>query len=115
MTTMIGPLRRATLIAANQTAIACGDIELTYAETFDRCRRLAGGLRGLGLGDGDRVAVVGPNCHRYLELYQAVPGSGLALVPLNQRHTDAELNYALEDSQAQVLFTNRVIEDLPRA
>ncbi len=100
MTTMIGPLRRATLIAANRTAIACGDVELTYAETFDRCRRLAGGLRGLGLGDGDRVAVVGPNCHRYVELYQSVPGSGLALVPLNQRHTDAELNYALDDSQA---------------
>ncbi|RPI12230.1 MAG: long-chain fatty acid--CoA ligase, partial [Actinobacteria bacterium] len=113
MTTMIGPLRRATLIAANQTAISCGDIELTYAETFERCRRLAGGLRALGLGDGDRVAVVGPNCHRYVELYQAVPGSGMALVPLNPRHTDAELNYALEDSHAQVLFTNRVIEGLP--
>ncbi len=113
MTTMIGPLRRATQVAANQTAIACGDIELTYAETFERCRRLVGGLRALGLGDGDRVGVVGPNCHRYVELYQAVPGAGMALVPLNQRHTDTELNYALEDSQTQVLFTSRVIEGLP--
>lgn len=113
MTTMIGPLRRATQIAASQTAIACGDIELTYAETFERCRRLVGGLRALGLGDGDRVGIVGPNCHRYVELYQAVPGSGMALVPLNQRHTDTELNYALEDSQTQVLFTSRVIEGLP--
>ncbi len=113
MTTMIGPLRRATQIAAAQTAIACGDIELTYAETFERCRRLVGVLRGLGLGDGDRVGIVGANCHRYVELYQAVPGAGMALVPLNQRHTDAELNYALADSETKVLFTNRVIEGLP--
>jgi long-chain acyl-CoA synthetase len=113
MTTMIGPLRRANQIAADHTAIACGEIELTYADTWQRCRRLVGGLRGLGVGVGDRVAIVGANCHRYVELYQAVPGAGMALVPLNQRHTDAELNYALEDSQTRVLFTNRVIEGLP--
>ena len=65
------------------------------AQTWERARRLAGALRGLGVGDGDRVAVVGRNCHRYLELYQAVPGAGMVLVPLNQRHTAAELGYAL--------------------
>jgi long-chain acyl-CoA synthetase len=48
--------------------------------------------------------VVARNCHRYLELYQAVPGAGMALVPLNQRHTPAELAYALTDSGARVLF-----------
>ena len=112
MTTMIGPLRRANQIAPDQPAIVCGDTELTYAETFERCRRLAGALRALGLRDGDRVAVIGANCHRYVELYQAVPGDGLALVPLNQRHTDAELNYALADSDTRVLFTSRVIDGL---
>ncbi len=113
MTTMIGPLRRANQIAPHQAAIVCGDTKLTYAETFERCRRLVGALRSLGLRDGDRVAVVGANCHRYVELYQAVPGDGMALVPLNQRHTDAELNYALADSDTKVVFTNRVIDGLP--
>ena len=40
-------------------------------------------------------------------LPRAVPGRprrGMVLVPLNQRHTDAELRYALEDSGAKVLF-----------
>ena len=62
---------------------------------------------------GDRVAVVAPNSHRYLELYQAVPGAGMVLVPLNHRHADAELRYALEDSGARILFTDREIGDLP--
>jgi acyl-CoA synthetase (AMP-forming)/AMP-acid ligase II len=64
MTTMIGPLSRAMQVAAERPAVACGELRLTYAETWDRCRRLAGALRGLGLVRGDRVAVVGPNCHR---------------------------------------------------
>ncbi|MGO9884076.1 MAG: class I adenylate-forming enzyme family protein [Solirubrobacteraceae bacterium] len=104
MTTMIGPLSRAVSIAAERSAIRCGDQELTYADTWDRVRRLVGALRELGVGGGDRVAVVSRNCHRYVELYQAVPGAGMVLVPLNQRHTEAELRYALEDSGAKVLF-----------
>jgi long-chain acyl-CoA synthetase len=113
MTTMISPLRRAVQVAGGRPAVTCGDVSLTYADVLERCRRLAGGLRALGLEDGDRVAVVGPNCHRYLELYQAVPGAGMVVVPLNQRHSDAELRYALEDSGTKVLFAGRPVADLP--
>jgi long-chain acyl-CoA synthetase len=112
MTTMIGPLRRAVQVAPERSAVRCGEVELTYGEMWDRSRRLAGGLQELGLRPGDRVAVVAGNCHRYLELYQAIPGAGLALVPLNQRHTAAELAYALEDSGARVVFAGAGV-DLP--
>jgi long-chain acyl-CoA synthetase len=110
---MISPLRRAGQVGAGRVAATCGEVSITYAEMWDRCRRLAGALRGIGLADGDRVAVVSPNCHRYLELYQAVPGAGMVIVPLNQRHADAELRYALEDSGAKVLFAGRPVGDLP--
>ncbi len=110
MTTIIGPLRRAVQVAPERTAVRCGEVELSYAEMWERTRRLAGALRELGLEQGDRVAVVAGNCHRYLELYQAVPGSGLALVALNQRHTAAELAYALEDSGASVLFAGAGVD-----
>jgi long-chain acyl-CoA synthetase len=112
MTTMIGALRRAALVAPEAPSLACGRELHTYEQTWDRCRRLIGALRAKGVGPGDRVAVVGPNCHRYVELYQAVPGAGMVLVPLNQRHTEAELRYALEDSGATVLFAARDVGDL---
>jgi long-chain acyl-CoA synthetase len=105
MATTITPMRRANLVGRTRTAVICGDVELTYAQTWDRCRRLIGALRDLGLAPGDRVAVIAGNCHRYLELYQAMPGAGFSLVPLNPRHAIAELRYALEDSGARVLFT----------
>src|SRR3954463_10877307 len=110
---MISPLRRARQVGAGRVAATCGEVSLTYAEMWERCRLLVGALHGLGVGRGDRVAVVSPNCHRYLELYQAVPGAGMVIVPLNQRHADAELRYALEDSGATVLFAGRPVADLP--
>ncbi len=113
MTTMMWPMRRAATVAAERIATTCGTTSLTYAETATRCRHLAAGLRSLGLGPGDRVAVLGPNCHRYVELYQTVPGAGMVLVPLNQRHTDGELRYALDDAGATVLFAGRPVADLP--
>ena len=105
--TVASPLRRALTVAADAPAVVCGDTRLTYRETAERCARLAGALRAIGFVPGDRVAVVAANCHRYLEAYQAVPASGLVLVPLNTRHVEAELRYALTDSGTRVLLTDR--------
>src|SRR3954451_3875643 len=102
--TFVGPLERAELIAARDTAVVCGSERLTYAELCGRARRLVGALRRLGLQRGDRIAVVGANCHCYLELYLGIPAGGFVLVPLNARHTEHELRYAIEDSGARVLF-----------
>jgi thiamine pyrophosphate-dependent acetolactate synthase large subunit-like protein len=55
MATMIWPLRRGTEVAADGVAVRCGAVRLTFAETWDRCRRLIGGLRQLGVGDGSSL------------------------------------------------------------
>ncbi|HEX2105549.1 MAG TPA: hypothetical protein VHF51_17985 [Solirubrobacteraceae bacterium] len=47
MATMISPLRRAALVGASRPAVRCGGVELTYAEMWERCRRVAGALRDL--------------------------------------------------------------------
>ncbi|MGB8652657.1 MAG: long-chain-fatty-acid--CoA ligase [Mycobacteriales bacterium] len=107
MHTFASPLQRACTVAPDRTAVVCGTTRLTYTQTRDRCERLVGALRGLRLSHGDRVAVVALNCHRYLELYLGVPAGGLVLVPLNTRHLEAELRYALTDSGTRVLVTDR--------
>ena len=102
---MLSPLRRAVTVGADRPAVI-GTGAQTYRELWVRCRRLAGALAGLGLARGDRVAVVAANSRAYLELYQTVPGAGYVLVPLNLRHTQAELAYALTDSATSVIFTD---------
>jgi len=107
MLTFADPLRRALQIAADRTAVIDGDRSLTYSQFNERCQRLAGGLYGLGLKAGDRVAILAGNSHVYLETYVGVPAAGLVVVPLNTRHAEPELQYALEDSATSVLITDR--------
>jgi long-chain acyl-CoA synthetase len=107
MHTFVDPLSRAQKLFANRIAMVNGDVRLTYAETWSRCRRLAGALTQLGVQPGDRVAILALNSHQYLEVYMAVPASGRVVVPLNTRHAEPELRYALEDSGTRVLITDR--------
>jgi long-chain acyl-CoA synthetase len=108
----VAPLERSLQVAADECAVICEHGRFTYSELHARAHRLVGALRAMGLQPGDRVAVVGPNCHRYLELYLAVPAGGFVLVPLNARHTETELRYVLEDSGSRVLFGDGRFEGL---
>jgi long-chain acyl-CoA synthetase len=105
--TFVDPLYRAQKMFAHKVSMVCGDVRLTYAETWSRCRRLAAALTALGIQPGDRVAILAANSHQYLEVYLAVPAAGFVIVPLNTRHAEPELCYAIQDSGARVLITDR--------
>ncbi|MEZ5550800.1 MAG: AMP-binding protein [Pseudomonadales bacterium] len=107
MHTFAVPLQAALRIAADKVAVIDGDRSITYEELHERVRALTGGLRALGLQRGDRVAILAANGHRYIETYVGVPAAGFVVVPLNTRHAAPELKYALEDSGARVLITDR--------
>jgi len=112
MHTFADPLARAVQIAADKVALIDGSQTFTFGELQNRCARLVAGLRGLGLEKGDRVAILADNCHEYIETYVGAPSGGLVVVPLNTRHAEPELRYALEDSQTRVLITDRDVSGL---
>lgn len=107
MHTVRDPLARGALIARDRPAVLCGDTVLRYRDLAERVRRLGNALASLGLQAGDRVAIIANNCHRYVETYLAVPGSGFVLVPLNTRSAPAEIAFALQDAGVRVLLTDR--------
>lgn len=107
MHTFADPLRRAVQIAPNKIAVIDEGHSFSFAELYARCCALVGALRVLGINRGDRVAILAGNSHRYLETYLGVPAGGFVVVPLNTRHAQPELKYALEDSGARVLITDR--------
>ena len=115
MYTFVDPLYRAQKLFANDVAMVSGYVRLTYSQMWARCCRLAGALTQLGVPPGDRVAILAFNSHQYLEVYLAVPASGRVVVPLNTRHAEPELRYALEDAGARTLITDRDPGDLAKA
>jgi acyl-CoA synthetase (AMP-forming)/AMP-acid ligase II len=83
-----------------------GDRVRTAAEVADRVARLAGALRGLGLGSGDRVAMLALNSDRYHEYLLATPWADGVLNPVNVRWSAAEIAYALEESETRILLVD---------
>ncbi|MGH3888921.1 MAG: AMP-binding protein, partial [Pseudonocardiaceae bacterium] len=84
---------------------------LTYRELGRRVRAWQAGLDALGVGEGERVAVVSHNCARLLELLHAVPASGRVCVPVNFRLRPDEVNYIIEHSGSSVLLVDPDLDE----
>ena len=65
-------------------------------------RSLAGALDDLGVGEGERVAIVSPNAARFLVSLFGVSAFGRVLVPVNFRLNAEEIRYILEHSGSTV-------------
>ncbi|MVN86721.1 long-chain-fatty-acid--CoA ligase [Deinococcus sp. HMF7620] len=80
----------------------------TYGQVADRARRLAGGLLGLGLQKGDRVATLAVNSFRHLEAYLGVPSAGLVLHTVNIRLHPEQIGWILNHAEDRVLLIENV-------
>ncbi|MGH8473397.1 MAG: class I adenylate-forming enzyme family protein, partial [Gammaproteobacteria bacterium] len=74
-----------------------------YREFRERVARAAAGMARLGLVSGDRIAVLGDNCHRFAELYWVAAWTGAILVPLGTRLSEGEIKHILEETSPKVL------------
>jgi long-chain acyl-CoA synthetase len=78
----------------------------TWREHNERVNRLMHGLRGLGLGVGDTMCVVGNNRHEWLEAFAAGSNIGLVMVPVNWHFSADEIAYVLENSGATIIVAD---------
>jgi len=85
--------------------------ELTYRQVWDRARAQAAGLDALGIGPGERVAVVSHNSARLLTSFFGVCGWGRALVPVNFRLNAEEVAYIVEHAGASLLLVDPELDD----
>jgi long-chain acyl-CoA synthetase len=89
-----------------EPAVRCGETERTYPEIQDRAARIAGGLAALGVGQGDRVALVLRNSVEFIELTLAAGVAGASPVPVNWHWRGDELSHVLSDSGSKVVFAH---------
>ena len=78
---------------------------LTYRQTAERVARLAAALHDLGIGKGDRVALLLPNCPPFVIAYYGILKAGAVIVPLNPLSSERELIFHLNDSGAVAILT----------
>lgn len=101
-------VRKWASLTPDSTAIidAPTDRRVTFAELLDRVRRLANALNGLGLGKGDRVAVLSTNSIEYFEVYYACAMGGYIAQPMNWRLSAEEVARIVEDGEPSVFLSH---------
>jgi fatty-acyl-CoA synthase len=81
----------------------------TYADWYARTGRLANALARLGVSPGDRVATLGWNTYRHLELYFAVPCMGAVLHTLNLRLPADQLTYIINHAEDRFIVVDQTL------
>lgn len=99
-------LKKAYQFFPEKKAIVCGGRRWTYSEFFVRLSRFSHYLKEEGVEKGDRIAILHPNCHCYLEVYFAIALRGAAAVPLNYRLSAGELALIMNDAGVRVLVAD---------
>ncbi|MFO7550921.1 MAG: AMP-binding protein [Haliea sp.] len=108
------PAKTARLAPAREALIDVpNNRRMTYGELDERVRRLGNGLAtALGLGKGERVAVLAKNCIEYMEVYFACARIGLIVQPLNWRLGGAELLKIAAGGEPQLLVYSSEYADI---
>ena len=91
----------------DRLAVVHGARRFTWAQTRERCRRLASALAARGVGRGDTVSVVAANTPEMVEAHFGVPMTGAVLNTINTRLDAATIAFILDHAQARVLITDR--------
>jgi acyl-CoA synthetase (AMP-forming)/AMP-acid ligase II len=103
-------IERRARIAPHRVALVGDERSYTYAELARRVRCLANGLRGLGVGRGDRVAWLGPNHPAFLEALFASGLVGAMLAPVNHRLEAGGIRAVLDDIEPRVLIQHHTAD-----
>ncbi len=100
-------LERAAAVFPTREAIVHGKLSRTYAQFYERAKKLASALSRRGIKRGDTVAVMLANTPPMLEAHYGVPMTGGVINTLNTRLDAAALAFILDHGEAKVLITDR--------
>ena len=100
-------IRCAAVRAPEKAALMLGDSQLTYQALVDRIARIGNlGRDFFGLVEGDRVALVAPNCLSFVEIVAGMSDIGAIVATLSPRLTKTELRDILDDCTPRVLIVH---------
>jgi fatty-acyl-CoA synthase len=105
-------LKRAIKLYGSKEAVVDGEQRFTYADYGARSYQLGHALSGLGIRKGDRVAILSPNSHHFLEAFYGVSTIGAVIVPINYRLIASDFEYILNHSGSRVLLADSEMTDV---
>jgi acyl-CoA synthetase (AMP-forming)/AMP-acid ligase II len=105
-------LHRMVQRAPDGIATIDDDRRRTWAELAHGVALFAGAMRGLGVGPGDRVAILSRNGDHFLEYILGTLWAGGVINPVNLRWTAGEMGYSLADCDTRILLVEPAFDHL---
>ncbi len=102
-------LERNRLFFPDHEAIVFGGRTWSYAQFWDEACRVAGSLRSLGVGKGDKVCLFLTNCPEFIVAYYACQKLGAVCVSISSMSKADEVEYMVNDSEGVVLVTEAAL------
>ena len=99
-------LRRPAQLYPDKLAIVDGASRFTYRDFQRRVNRMSHALLRLGVKQGDRVCILSPNSHFFLESFYGTSRIGAILVPLNYRLTAEDHEYILNHAGVSAVLVD---------
>jgi long-chain acyl-CoA synthetase len=103
------------VLTPDRPAVICRPHVLTYRQLNAMANQVAAGLRALGFGPGDHIALSCPNTPHFPIAYYGILKLGASVVPLHVLLKPREIAYHLNDSDAKALIVFEGTPELPMA
>ena len=97
-------LRNTSRNYPENTALVFGGNSISYQELDNLVDRFASGLFNIGIKEGDRVALLLPNCPQMVIAFYSIFRIGAVAVPANPMYQEREIAYQIENSGARTLI-----------
>ncbi|QEC50511.1 AMP-binding protein [Baekduia soli] len=110
-TTMGDLLMRSAERRPDHDALVFPGTRFTYAQVRERALSQARSLAALGVGPGDRVGLLMPNCPDFVFAFFGIQLLGAVAVPINTRFRARELRYVADNADLVVLLTSDIVDD----
>ena len=108
-------LERVAVADPGKTFVEIGGAAYSYGDFRDGVLRTAAMFRELGVGRGDRVCLLMPNCIEYLYCWFGLSELGAISVPINTAYRRDETAYILNDAGAVALVADSSLADVAGA
>jgi len=79
--------------------------KMSFMQLAGAVNKMANALRLLGIGRGDRVMLMMPNCPQFIIAYFGILKAGATVIQTNPLYVEREIEYQANDSRARLLIT----------
>lgn len=107
-----GFLEKAAESSPEKAALIYGDKEITYRQLDVLTNQFGNSILSLGIGRGDRVALLLPNMPQFVVAFFGALKAGAVVTAINPLHREREVEFQLDDSGAKAIVTLESLEAL---